>query len=230
MDMSDMGNSSSSDSMGMEMGSGSEHACKISMMWNWNTIDACFISEQWHIRSKGEWTWASASVDACLYEVDVGLYECSRASTNVDVCLYEVDVCLCESDYAGSIVGIFFLVILVEWTRRASREYDRRIVREYEATVKGYEARASSVAAHDSTAKLDAGASVAPFRPTLVQQLIRSLFYVAQFGAGYMMMLLAMYYNGGIIFAIFAGAFFGHFTSSWDTVGHNEIVQKDCCC
>ncbi|KAL1666208.1 Ctr copper transporter family-domain-containing protein [Schizophyllum commune] len=179
MDMGDMGNSSSSDSMGMGMGSGSEHACKISMMWNWNTIDACFISEQWHIRSK--------------------------------------------ADYAGSIVGIFFLVILVEWTRRASREYDRRIVKEYEA-------RASGVAAHDSTAKLDAGASVAPFRPTLVQQLIRSLFYVAQFGAGYMMMLLAMYYNGGIIFAIFAGAFVGHFTSSWDTVGHNEIVQKDCCC
>ncbi|KAL1686223.1 Ctr copper transporter family-domain-containing protein [Schizophyllum commune] len=186
MDMGDMGNSSSSDSMGM--GSGSEHACKISMMWNWNTIDACFISEQWHIRSK--------------------------------------------ADYAGSIVGIFFLVILVEWTRRASREYDRRIVREYEAMVKGYEARASGVAAHDSTAKLDAGASasLAPFRPTLVQQLIRSLFYVAQFGAGYMMMLLAMYYNGGILFAIFAGAFVGHFTSSWDTVGHNEVVQKDCCC
>ena len=33
MDMSDTGNSTSSDSMGM--GSGSEHACKISMMWNW---------------------------------------------------------------------------------------------------------------------------------------------------------------------------------------------------
>ena len=54
-------------------------------------------------------------------------------------------------------MGIFFLVILVEWTRRASREYDRRIVKEYEARVNG-------IAAHDSTAKLDAGASVAPFR------------------------------------------------------------------
>ena len=33
-----------------------------------NTIDACFISEQWHIRSKGEWTWASMNVDVCLCE------------------------------------------------------------------------------------------------------------------------------------------------------------------
>ena len=102
-------------------------------------------------------------------------------------------------------------------------------------------------------------------RPTLVQQLIRSLFYVAQFGAGYMMMLLAMYYNGGIIFAIFVRGsaprcrrsltttpavgwrfrwslhVFGEHHSravgilslmslQWDTVGHNEVVQKDCCC
>ncbi|KAL1742698.1 Ctr copper transporter family-domain-containing protein [Schizophyllum fasciatum] len=180
MDMGGMGGSSSSNSSSMGMGSDStSHACKISMMWNWNTIDACFISKQWHIRSK--------------------------------------------ADYAGSIVGIFFLVILVEWTRRAAREYDRRIVR-------AYEARANSVAAGDSTGKLDIMPSRAPFRPTVVQQLIRSLFYVAQFGAGYMMMLLAMYYNGGIIFAIFAGAFIGHFVSSWDTVGNHEVIQKDCCC
>ncbi|THY35902.1 Ctr-domain-containing protein [Aureobasidium pullulans] len=36
--------------MDMDMGMGS---CKISMMWNWNTIDACFISESWHITSNG---------------------------------------------------------------------------------------------------------------------------------------------------------------------------------
>lgn len=29
------------------------HACKISMLWNWYTVDACFISETWHITSKG---------------------------------------------------------------------------------------------------------------------------------------------------------------------------------
>src|SRR5688500_5515124 len=23
------------------------------MLWNWNTVDACFISESWHITSKG---------------------------------------------------------------------------------------------------------------------------------------------------------------------------------
>ncbi|KAI1454712.1 Ctr copper transporter family-domain-containing protein [Annulohypoxylon moriforme] len=36
---------------GMDMGGG--HSCKISMLWNWNTVDACFLSSSWHIKSKG---------------------------------------------------------------------------------------------------------------------------------------------------------------------------------
>ncbi|KAK4166996.1 Ctr copper transporter family-domain-containing protein [Cladorrhinum sp. PSN259] len=41
-----------SDSMGgMDHGTGS--ACKISMLWNWNTIDTCFLARSWHIRSSG---------------------------------------------------------------------------------------------------------------------------------------------------------------------------------
>lgn len=35
------------------MGSSPEHACKISMLWNWYTIDSCFIAKSWHVRLKG---------------------------------------------------------------------------------------------------------------------------------------------------------------------------------
>ncbi|KAG9235258.1 high affinity copper transporter [Amylocarpus encephaloides] len=35
------------------MGMGGGSSCKISMLWNWTTIDACFISRSWHITSKG---------------------------------------------------------------------------------------------------------------------------------------------------------------------------------
>ncbi|RYO84324.1 hypothetical protein DL766_008896 [Monosporascus sp. MC13-8B] len=34
---------------GIDSGSG----CKISMLWNWNTIDSCFLSSTWRIRSAG---------------------------------------------------------------------------------------------------------------------------------------------------------------------------------
>ncbi|KAF2134817.1 Ctr-domain-containing protein [Dothidotthia symphoricarpi CBS 119687] len=35
---------------GMSMGGS---GCKISMLWNWNTVDACFIARSWRITSKG---------------------------------------------------------------------------------------------------------------------------------------------------------------------------------
>ncbi|CAK7215170.1 Copper Transporter integral membrane protein that functions in high affinity copper transport [Sporothrix bragantina] len=42
--------STSTASSSMDMGTG---ACKISMLWNWNTIDTCFIAKSWHVRSRG---------------------------------------------------------------------------------------------------------------------------------------------------------------------------------
>ncbi|KAF2001468.1 Ctr-domain-containing protein [Amniculicola lignicola CBS 123094] len=58
----DMGSTTMAATMtGMSMPTGTAEAsmadmmggCQISMLWNWNTIDACFISESWHITSKG---------------------------------------------------------------------------------------------------------------------------------------------------------------------------------
>lgn len=54
------------------------------MLWNWYTIDACFLSSTWHIRSKGM--------------------------------------------FAGSVIGVFFLVMAIEGVRRLGREYDRRLM------------------------------------------------------------------------------------------------------
>ncbi|KAH9861875.1 hypothetical protein J1614_011628 [Plenodomus biglobosus] len=45
---------SSTAATGHDMGGmGMMGGCKISMLWNWNTIDTCFIAESWHVRSKG---------------------------------------------------------------------------------------------------------------------------------------------------------------------------------
>ncbi|KAF4343224.1 ctr copper transporter family [Fusarium beomiforme] len=47
----DMASATASAAMGMDHGMG--NSCKISMLWNWNTVDSCFISESWHVTSKG---------------------------------------------------------------------------------------------------------------------------------------------------------------------------------
>ncbi|KAI8962527.1 Ctr-domain-containing protein [Daldinia sp. FL1419] len=45
--------STATSDMGMDMGMDMGGNCQINMLWNWYTIDACFISSSWHITSKG---------------------------------------------------------------------------------------------------------------------------------------------------------------------------------
>lgn len=48
----DMPASTASAAMDMDHG-GMGGGCKISMLWNWNTVDSCFIASSWRITSKG---------------------------------------------------------------------------------------------------------------------------------------------------------------------------------
>ncbi|KAG7095829.1 hypothetical protein E1B28_006524 [Marasmius oreades] len=150
-------------------------ACKISMLWNWYTVDACFISRNWHIRSVGA--------------------------------------------YAGMLVVLFCLVILVEGVRRLGRDYDRRIVTHQHAIALSSEPFVNKTSS-----------TTIAIKPTYTQQAVRSLFHTVQFGAGYMFMLLAMYYNGGVILILFAGTYAGHFLIGRDTLGHAENPHKEACC
>ncbi|KAG8757250.1 hypothetical protein FRC14_002248 [Serendipita sp. 396] len=165
----------------MDMGGGSStttRACKISMLWNWYTVDACFISTQWHVYSKVA--------------------------------------------FAFTVICVFVLVGLVEGVRRFGREYDRRLARL---------ARLESM--ETGLNKTEEGQIPRPFVPTWKQQAIRSAIFGVHFGAAYILMLLAMYYNGYIIFAIILGGTAGHFVFSRDTaVTHDmgETGKGAVCC
>ncbi|KAJ5163184.1 uncharacterized protein N7500_005014 [Penicillium coprophilum] len=62
----------------------------------------------------------------------------------------------------------------------------------------------------------------APYRPSLVEHTVRSLLHMTQFAVAYIIMLLAMYFNGYIIICIFIGAFLGAFIFSWEPVDLNK--------
>lgn len=64
------------------------------------------------------------------------------------------------------------------------------------------------------------------FRPSLLQQLIRSLIYGVQFTGAYLVMLMAMTFNGYILLAICVGGLFGHFISTWDALAF-DVDSKD---
>ncbi|KAM0805791.1 Ctr copper transporter family-domain-containing protein [Usnea florida] len=190
---------------------GSGH-CQTSMFWNWYTLDACFLSTTWHISSRGM--------------------------------------------FAGSCIGVIGLVVLLEFLRRLQREYDRHIqlvrTRDRKAGLAFRRSKTSGSDAsrdHAGTAALeDPPHSAVPLLreweglaaplggpglvPTVLQQGVRAGIYVLQFAVAYIIMLLAMYYNGYIIICIFIGAFVGFFIFSWDASGAASVASSEnaACC
>ena len=148
------------------------------MLWNWETIDACFLSDSWQIKSRGA--------------------------------------------FAGLCIGTVFLVILLELLRRASKIYDRYLIREHVRKTSALAAavvNGSSETAHGALIAKESAAvlaSAVPFRPNIFQQAIRALLHTLHFALAYWIMLLAMYYNGYIIICIIIGAFIGFFTLQWE--------------
>ena len=141
----------------MEHGHDSMSSCTMSMVWNWQTVDACFLSEAWHVRSK------------------VG--------------------------FAFSVIGVFLIVCGIEATRRTARDFDRWV-----STQRRIQLNNNSAINHWT------------LRPTWKEQTIRGAFYGVQFSAAYIVMLIAMSFNGFIIFAIFLGGFVGYTLFGGDTL------------
>lgn len=127
--------------------------------------------------------------------------------------------------FAGSCIGVILLVMSLEFLRRVGREFDRYIATQ--AQRKLQDPRPTSDSHSESgSAKEPALAAVASrsrsnarkFRPDVFQQLVRALIHMVQFGVAYIIMLLAMYYNGYIIICIIIGAGLGAFVFSWEPI------------
>ena len=156
--------------------------------------------------------------------------------------------------FAGSCIGVVCLVIVLEFLRRVGREYDRFIVRKAKEKAGGIEEKdpddwhdceeanpekfagcsSNGNDGSSGSSRLSERRQSALTRPTVLQQLIRGIIHMLQFGVGYFVMLLAMYYNGYFIICILLGALIGFVMFSWDlpTVGLSETTQQeasDCC-
>lgn len=130
------------------------------MLWNWYTIDACFLSKTWHVRSTGA--------------------------------------------FAGSCIGVIFLVMSLEFLRRVQREFDRYLVRRNVASVSRHDSSEGEDGDSDRRhGKADPSIGIRPAgnvdgkaQLKLWQHAVRSFLYMMQFAVGYFVMLLVMYYNG----------------------------------
>ncbi|POY76577.1 putative Glutamate synthase (ferredoxin) [Rhodotorula taiwanensis] len=131
-------------------------------------------------------------------------------------------------DYVGTLIGIFFMVVALEAIRRLSREYDRRIRKAY--------IHRETLALQVFAQNMNKGqpSEPAPFRPSNKEHTVRTVLYGMSFGLAYILMLLAMYFNGGIILAIMAGGAAGYGIFGRDTGAMEgrpeEHFKGECCC
>ncbi|PYI15161.1 Ctr copper transporter [Aspergillus violaceofuscus CBS 115571] len=189
--------------MDMDMGTGS---CQISMLWNWTTIDACFLSKSWHI------TTTRMFAGSCLGTI--GLVVCLEFLRRVG------------REYDAFLVRRARL----RYQFLSNCEQPSRTFSEEEGEMSPAPC-ASTSRCKDAT---PAAAAAPPFRPTLAEQLVRATLHMLQFAVAYFVMLLAMYFNGYIIICIIIGAFLGAFVFSWEVIGEgvvgNDATAVTKCC
>lgn len=137
------------------------------MLWNWYTIDSCFIARSWHIRSSG--MFAGSCIGVILLVISLEFLR--RAQRELDRYFRRTNAIAASPSTAA--------ITTAEAGSSAS-------------SGSGKAMNASSAAAGVSGRNL--AGRVAPLR--WWQQLVRSFLFMVQFAVGYFVMLLAMYYNG----------------------------------
>ncbi|KAI9746942.1 MAG: Copper Transporter integral membrane protein that functions in high affinity copper transport [Lichina confinis] len=212
------------------MGGGSENTCKISvrdpvakaeryweanlcgvlglqMLWNWNTIDACFIARSWHVRSEG--AFAASCIGVILLVISLEFLR--RTQREFD--------------------KYFRAANIKESTARVASSSGSESESGGNTITNNVDGKVAPSIGIGALGGLRGRASAGAPRPKLWQQLIRSVLYMLQFTVGYFVMLLAMYYNGYIIICIIIGAFLGAMIFQWDTLHHRlGAEQRDSCC
>jgi hypothetical protein len=106
-----------------------------------------------------------------------------------------------EGTFAVTCIAVVLMVVMLEFLRRAGKEYDAFILRQFRQQVASRPEVASTSVTPKAPDENQSGSSrthcssqpiYLKFRPTLLQQIIRSVIHMCTFGVAYIIMLLAM--------------------------------------
>ena len=182
------------------------------MFWNWYTVDACFLSSSWRISSHAGFLGACTAVIALV----VLLEFLRRLQRKYD--RYILD--RAQEQHGMDISSI----VTAENDDQHSSRRNFETIKGYAANVESAPNSAVPLLADDWSKNLSFSTlpKTGLFRPNWPQQAVRGAIYTMQFVVAYMIMLLAMYYNGYILLSIFLGVFVGFCMCSRDTFGQNN--------
>ncbi|OOF96057.1 hypothetical protein ASPCADRAFT_5390 [Aspergillus carbonarius ITEM 5010] len=233
--------------------------CQISMLWNWNTVGTCFLTSSWHNTSPGMFV-GSCIGTICLVLI---LEFLRRAAYEYDAFIVnraKLRVKFLAVGYGSSTTALAVpapapapiptealspttpssccsprtnldcktLLPAPQTPAGPSTSTPTPIP----PTTKTPTTRASAAAGPRPTIPTPAPTHFI-HRPTFPEQIIRAFLHTVQFAVAYLIMLLAVYFNGYIIFSIFIGAFIGFLIFAWGLVPEkkeNDTTAMTTCC
>ncbi|KAF3760032.1 hypothetical protein M406DRAFT_75399 [Cryphonectria parasitica EP155] len=183
--------------MDMEM---SSRTCNQSMLWNWYTIDSCFIAESWHVGSNGAFA-ATCIGTVLLVMVMEALRRLGR----------EFDDWILRSFQAGAAAATSLDLSFLTPDPLAQHQKND-----------DGSTKAASKTTITATGQMQASRAVM-FRASPLQQAIRAIIHAMSLGVAYLVMLLVMSYNGYVIICVIIGGGLGKFFCDWMT---RRIIVK----
>ncbi len=180
------------------------------MLWNWETIDACFLTEKWRIRSYGG--FAGLCIGVILIVV---LLEALRRAAKV----YDQYLAAQHRRAMSSVTTTTTTTAAAATMAAAAGDDAGRSDGSGSLIAKGGRRDRRQHESFDPSCPPSPLRRCEPFRPNVWQQAVRALLHALQFAVAYWVMLLAMYYNGFVIICIIIGSFIGAFVFQWERIG-----------
>ncbi|KAK7967555.1 copper transporter-like protein [Apiospora aurea] len=203
------------------------------MLWNWNTVGTCFLSEQWQIKSDGGFAGLCIGIILMVIFLEF-LRRVAKFYDNHIYRAHQLRAVGMAVDRAGGANSAAEegQAAHPPGTRRASGPAPSSSGTRSQDV--GVDERPSSLVPRQSGGLMSqaqpllAGANqpfASAFLPSVKQQAIRALIHTMQFAVGYWIMLMAMYYNGYIIICIIIGGFLGFFLLRWERIGSSSLER-----
>lgn len=194
------------------------------MLWNWYTIDSCFLAESWHVGSNG--AFAASCIGTILLVII--LEALRRVGKEYDDWILRGF----QARAAQARLGLSQLPRPTQQQQQSPSSSSSSATGPKGATAKVTPASAAwkrlggaAGSASSSAGGVGGGGRAVVFRASPLQQVLRAVIHAAALGLAYIVMLLVMSYNGYIIICVIIGGGLGKFFCDWMT--RQYIIDGD---
>lgn len=191
------------------------------MLWNWYTIDSCFLAESWHVGSNG--AFAASCIGTILLVII--LEALRRVGKEYD------DWILRGFQARAAQARLGLSQPRPTQQQPAPSSSSSSATGPKGATAKVTPASAAwkrlggAAGSASSAGGVGGGGRAVVFRASPLQQVLRAVIHAAALGLAYIVMLLVMSYNGYIIICVIIGGGLGKFFCDWMT--RQYIIDGD---